>query len=611
MTEHGPREIFAERLTLLWVAAGKPTYERLVREAKERHAGQPRSRGAVVTKQRISAWRTGKQVPRDYLGVSTVISVLVAEAKRRCPEPGAPGLYNEQVWRALWKTAAVEALGARHADTVAPARERTLSEDIEVVCPYRGLAPYRSSDSQYYFGRTRATQNVVERVEAVSLTGGLLVLVAPSGAGKSSLLAAGLAPVIREGSPTDPCIKHWSIIEMTPGADPLGTLGTSLPPTPIYSNITTLSKLSNTARKTAQHWNEEQSGSDTRLIIVVDQFEEVFTLCDEQQRTIFIDTIDAMARGPAPAAVVVVSLRADFYGRCLGYPALADAFQHRQVVLEPMTKRELTEAITGPAKAVGLRLEPHLVEMITEDATHGLAARSLPILSHALQATWQHRTHGRLTIDGYRSVGGIRGTVTQIADRALTQLNEPTRVAAMNLLLRLTRIGDDLSQNSPWRRTAADLVTESADHETTQQALESLVKSRIVRADAGSVQIIHEALLTAWPRLSNHIDRHREPLLGLQRLEDDARHWDEHGREASRLYRGNALDDALRIAGSRDLGGARASTLVTEFLHAARSDQDLRRRRDRIGRQLLIVLAVLVALGLAVGVTAAVGCGLI
>lgn len=630
MADPDPRRIFADRLTLLWVEAGRPTYERLAREAQDRLAAKATggaTRGVTVTKQRISAWRTGRQVPREFLGVSAVIGALVACAKRRRPEPAVEGLYSGPDWHSLWQRA-VDATersrraaltGAAPAGAESPGAESSADAPEpgdQAACPYRGLAPFGPGDAPYFFGRDRATQRLVERVDALVGTGGLLVLVAPSGAGKSSLLGAGLVLAIRDGRLTHPDSGTWPVVQTTPGPDPLAALGAHLPlPAGLAVAATVGPRLAAELREAA-----ERAGGGGRLVIVVDQFEEVFTLCGERERRLFIDVLDAIATGPDAPALVVLGMRSDFYARCLDHPPLVDALQRRHVVLGPMSVKELTEAVVEPAKAAGMRLEPHLAEMIIRDAgipdTRSGEEREsvtgvLPLLSHALRATWQHRAHGRLTIAGYKATGGIRGAVTQTAERALAELDAPTQAAAMSVLLRLTRLGEDHRQDSRRQQETRALLTETADPEAAQRALEALVRARLVRVEAETTQIIHEALLSAWPRLRSRLDRHRVALLGLQRLEDDARFWADRDRDSSRLYRGDQLDDAQRWAGSGDLGGPGPSALAREFVDAAVATRDLqmaerdrRRARDRLVRRAIAALAVF---GLLIAATAAVG----
>nr|WP_246278280.1 WD40 repeat domain-containing protein [Phytohabitans rumicis] len=289
-------------------------------------------------------------------------------------------------------------------------------------------------------------------------------------------------------------------------------------------------------------------------MLVADQFEEAFTLCrDDARRSAFIRALQAACTpatpgGPVPA-VVILGLRADFYGRCLEYAELAGALQDRQMVLGPMTSTELRDAITRPAQAVGLRPEAGLVEVLRRDlgGTPGAGGAgaydpgALPLLSHALLAIWQRRQAGRLTVSGYRAAGGIHGAVAATAERAWAQLRPDGQAAARRLLLRLVRIGED-TRDTRRRTSSAELTRHSPDSAAAAEALEVLARERLVTLDAGCVEISHEALLRAWPRLRRWIDQDRAGNLARQRLEEDAAAWERQGRDPSLIYRGARLE---------------------------------------------------------------------
>ncbi|WP_086787838.1 WD40 repeat domain-containing protein, partial [Crossiella equi] len=353
-------------------------------------------------------------------------------------------------------------------------------------------------------------------------------------AGKSSLLRAGLVPALAR----DEQYAGLPVTVLTPGADPVAAL--------------------------AAHPAPE------RRVLVVDQFEEVFTLCpDEAARREFLGRLAE----ESTSSVVVAGLRADFYGRCLDHPELVEALQHRHLVLGPMSAAELRAAVTAPARAVGLALETGLVELLLRDlgvsdrrgGTRGAErdtydAGALPLLAHALLATWQHRQGGRLTVAGYRTAGGIQGAVAATAERAWAELDAAGQAAARPLLLRLVRIGED-SEDTRRRAGREELIENAADPSATEAALETLAAARLVTLDADSVEITHEALLKAWPRLSGWLDADRAGHLTRQRLEEDAKAWADQHEDASLLYRGARLETTRAAAAS---GGP--SELARRFL---------------------------------------------
>ncbi|MFE9608185.1 hypothetical protein [Streptomyces sp. NPDC006012] len=756
----GARTGFAERLALLYKEAGNPPLKRVAEAVVRLHRVDERGRQVRVSAQRISDWRRAKNVPAQFGALAAVLQVLIPEARRARPNPVSPGLYDLADWQRRWERAMADPVGDRPVGSAdeedgAPGE----AQPVPGVCPYRGLAAYRRQDAGWFFGRERSTEALVDQLRGAELTGGLVMLVGASGAGKSSLLNAGLVPALRgaatgdgDGGPHGEERPGRVVLQLVPGSDPLTELTSRIPelapvvsaaarsaadepcdprftqavgdafaawarreaaateaehgagtartdrthastgtdpatgPTAAGRNTHPtgtglITGPTEPARKTAADPSgaapeaattrtdpetaatrpESEAaatgvgpgpgpGPDTappdhkafspppppepasaRPVVVVDQFEEAFTLCaDEADRRTFIRILHAACSAvaedrapatpdttpapepnpasptrirttPAPTAqapvLVVLGIRADFYEQCLGYPELADALQHRHMVLGPLTAAELREAVTGPAKAVGLELEPGLAELIlrevSADGPRGAHdAGVLPLLSHALLATWQRRKAGRLTLAGYRASGGIQGAVAATAERAWSGLGPQARTAARLLLLRLVKLGED-TQATRRRRTRRRLAEESTDPDGTEESLEALVRARLVTLDAESVQITHEALLHAWPRLRDWMDEDRQGNLLRQRLEEDGRTWEGAERDASLLYRGSRLEQARTWAASA--GDTALTRGAAEFLAAS---VRLRRRTVLLSRgavSALVVLAVLAA----------------
>jgi len=270
-----------------------------------------------------------------------------------------------------------------------------------------------------------------------------LVLVGVSGSGKSSLLRAGLLPALSEGTLLVPGSRTWPHRLFTPTADPVGELATQVarlagmrPDVVRAELVADPAGFAATVRRALVAWAGGGEISGARVVLVVDQFEETFLRCTEDQdRQVFIRALCAAAGagagawGGEPPALVVLGVRADLYGRCAAYPELLPALQDGQVVLGPMRSAELRAAIEGPARAAGLILEPGLVETLLRElgAGNGSAGPgagvaapydpgALPLLSHALQATWEHRVDRTLTVAGYQATGGIRGAVATTAE---------------------------------------------------------------------------------------------------------------------------------------------------------------------------------------------------
>ncbi|GAA2921577.1 AAA family ATPase [Streptomyces enissocaesilis] len=604
------RTAFAERLALLYKEAGNPPLKRVAEAVVQLQRVDERGRPVRVSAQRISDWRRAKNVPAQFAALAVVLHILIPQARRSQPTPVSTGLYDLAQWQRLWERAVADPVGDRAA-TSSEKEERPPIEAPAVprgVCPYRGLAPYRQQDARWFFGRERSTDVLVDQLRAAEKTGGLVMLVGASGAGKSSLLNAGLVPALQNGALGDGDSQAREVLQLVPGGDPLAELTHQIPElAPVVSAAEPdIPQFEHTVRDAFTAWSQRRTSSPARPVVIVDQFEEAFTLCShEAARRTFIQLLHAACThadsgDPAPA-LVVLGIRADFYEQCLGYPELADALQHRHMVLGPLTTTELREAVTGPAKAVGMELEPGLAELIVREVSAdgprgGHGAGALPLLSHALLATWQRRKAGRLTLAGYRAAGGIQGAVAATAERAWSSLDPAARTAARLLLLRLVRLGED-TQATRRRGTRRQLAEESTDPNKTKESLEALVHARLVTLDAETVEITHEALLHAWPRLRDWIDEDRTGNLLRQRLEEDGRAWEGANRDVSLLYRGSRLEQADNWA--KSAGDASLTRSAVEFLAAS---VRLRRRTVWISRgavSALIVLAML-AVGSAV-----------
>ncbi|WP_330458822.1 hypothetical protein OIB37_19165 [Streptomyces sp. NBC_00820] len=668
-SDSGARTAFAERLALLYKEAGNPPLKSVAEAVVRLQRVDERGRPVRVSAQRISDWRRAKNVPAQFAALAAVLQILIPEARRARPVPVSGGLYDLAQWQRLWERALADPVGER---PPAPDPEDGAASVVDPpvtggVCPYRGLASYRHEDARWFFGRERSTEALVAQLRSAGQDGGLVVLVGASGAGKSSLLNAGLVPAVRGGALEDGGGRTGPVLQLVPGADPLGELTARIPhlaglaaaarraereaagnPSAPGADAPHLTRavreavtewarehLPATAHGTANeptadptaepHGTTDEPTTDrpagqepahgptgthdptgtppARPVLIVDQFEETFTLCaDEADRRTFVRFLHAActpppdSSGPAPV-LVVLGIRADFYEQCLGHPELADALQHRHMVLGPLTTAELREAVTGPAKAVGLELEPGLTELIVRevsaDGPRGAHDSGvLPLLSHALLVTWQRRKGGRLTLAGYRAAGGIQGAVAATAERAWSSLDPAARTAARLLLLRLVRLGED-TQATRRRGTRRQLARESTDPDKTEESLEALVRARLVTLDADTVEITHEALLHAWPRLRHWIDDNRGDHLLRQRLEEDGRAWEATERDSSLLYRGSRLEQARGWAESA--GDTVLTRGAVEFLAAS---VRLRRRTVLISRAAVaavVVLAVLAA----------------
>jgi WD40 repeat protein len=477
-------------------------------------------------------------------------------------------------------------------------------------CPYPGLDAFTAADSEYFYGRERLVGEIL-RVLAADGHGGPLVVVGRSGAGKSSLLQAGLLPAIKAGGLDVPGSRHWPQLVMTPGKHPLRALarrlaaGTGQDAAPVAAALAADPGALVRTVATAPRDSRAPDG----LIVCVDQFEEVFTACtDETERRAFVQTLRAATAGDGtPRVQLILGLRADFYSHCLEHPELAAVLDTGQVLVHPMSREELRSAIEDPAVATGLRLEEGLTGRLLRDLESAEgpgrnADTALPLLAFTLQATWQRSDKRVLTLSDYEATGGIWGAVTQRAEKVYEDLGD-ARDEARFLLLSMIQLGDG-TDDVRRRVSVEDLVAGRPDdeREAIRKALDAYVGARLVTVDDGTAEIAHEALLRAWDRLWRWIGEDRQELLGHQRLAEAARVWKQNGGP---LYTGARLDDARQwLAGERrpdaehGVSGRSLGSLERDFVRAsARAARRRRSRRWSFAMAAVVALMVLVAGG--------------
>ncbi|MFI7702138.1 AAA family ATPase [Nonomuraea sp. NPDC049480] len=479
------------------------------------------------------------------------------------------------------------------------------------VCPYQGLAPFETDKTEFYFGRARATHSLLERLgPRLDEHGSILLVSGASGVGKSSLLRAGLMPALAKGLLPVAGSQRWPRLLITPTSRPLRALAEKW--TEVFGGR--VETVQEQLRDDPRRMVPGPLSQDDRLVLVVDQFEELFLLvADEQERQEFVRALHALTEGPRGAGVIV-GVRADYWDRCAAYPQFAEAIQDGQVIVEPMTESDLRLAITGPAAAVGLEIEPGLVEIILAElaADRGYVAGALPLLSQALLNTWERRENGRLTIRGYEDSGRVRDSVRRTADEVLGRLAPEDRKIAFRLFRRMTLItagGRVARRRATLTEIHAAASADSAERRDRVQALLSAFAGhRLLTLHEDSVEIAHDALLTAWPALRQWL----EPDLTAQgvydRLVEDAAEWAENHRDPAFLYRGArllAVQDSQgrwdRDPGSFPPPGPTVAGFVAASTRAARRAGRLR-ALVMSGLTVLAALA-LVAAGVAVNAT--------
>ncbi len=485
------------------------------------------------------------------------------EASRRLAA-AAEWLAAERLDRSAELNFANSVIGRKLARLYTP--EQREAELLAGLCPFKGLASFEAADAPFFFGRERLVGELAARTVGV----GLLAVVGASGSGKSSVLAAGLIPSL--GAGLLPGSERWSSAALRPGEHPLRELEAAL----------------------------EGAGQNARRILVIDQFEELFTVCsDEAERGPFVGRLVELAEDPERAAVVI-GLRGDFYGHCAVYPEFARLLAANQVLVGPMTPDELKRAIELPARRAGVRVEAALVDTLVAEA--GEEPGALPLLSTALVELWFDQNDGRLRLESHERLGGMRGAVARLAENAHENLDDAQREAAQRLFLRLVTVGEE---GVATRRRVPRSELDLAQNTVLASVVERLTEDRLLTAHETSVEIAHEALLREWPRLGAWLAEDTQGRELREHLTQSAKRWEESGREPAELYRGPRLAATLDWAATRS---AELNDLERTFLDESRRQSELeaerQRRQNRRLRLALVGAGVLLAAAVVAGVLA-------
>ena len=446
--------------------------------------------------------------------------------------------------------------------------------------PYRGLLAFTTEDAATFFGREAL---VAELVAALSVSRWLAV-VGPSGSGKSSAVRAGLEPALAGGAL--PGSAGWVLVDIRPGADPLAALGAVLAKRADREDGAALATelasvpLGEVARRLF---------GSRRLVVHVDQFEELWTSTADDARARTIDLLVEAATSPDESVSVAVTMRADYYGRTAEHAALATLMAASQVLVPPMTTAELRAAVEWPAREAGLVLEPGLAQAVVDDVAR--EPGSLPLLSTAMQETWERRRGRSLTLTGYAETGGARRAIAHLADATFDELDASGQEVARRILLRLAAPaadGGDVARPAPLSEIVVD--------DSTRTVLDRLVERRLVTVGGTTAQVAHEALLREWPRLRAWLDADRDGRRLHQQIASAATDWEAAGREDDALLRGARLAAAVDWRAdhedemtSRERGFLDASAALRErdVRHALRTT-----RRFQILAAALVVLLV-------------------
>ena len=441
--------------------------------------------------------------------------------------------------------------------------------------PFKGLQFFDVDDAGLFFGREAMTTRLVEHMRQMQAQlparngqnkGRLLAVVGASGSGKSSLVRAGLAALLKRGQLVEKSSRSglWTVHIITPGAHPLAVL------------------------------NSLESDPNRPSLLVVDQFEELFTLCRSEA-----ETGEFIERLLKREDLVVITLRADFYVHCAQYPNLREALSTRQEYLGAMSLNELRRAIEEPAHRNGWELEQGLVDLILRDLgaspDHGPEPGALPLLSHALLETWKRRSGHRLTLKGYGEAGSVYGVIAKTAEAVFASLDNEQQAVTRRIFLRLTDLGDG-TQDTRRLVILNELIPAGANRETTIEAVRRLATARLLvtewnpKTNQEEVEMAHEALIRHWPRLRGWLEEDRAELRLGERIRDAAQEWQAGAKALNLLvHRGERLEAALQAVYAGRLAFIQDEL---DYLNACRSQEERERKTGEHRRTLVIFTSI-------------------
>jgi basic membrane lipoprotein Med (substrate-binding protein (PBP1-ABC) superfamily)/DNA-binding SARP family transcriptional activator len=471
-----------------------------------------------------------------------------------------------------------------HDPRLAPvSTDGALLATTETTNPFKGLQAFSEADVATFFGRDRLITDIVRRLSG---NRNLLALIGASGSGKSSVLRAGLIPAIRKGAVGDH--ESWLIAQMVPGARPFTELEAALLRSTLDSPDSLAELLDHPEdglQRAALRLLREGSG---RLLLVIDQFEELFTLVEsEGERSRFIRNLEVALGDPHGRIVVVIALRADFYDRPLEYATFANLLSEGVVNTVPLSPDELEAAAERPAAIAGVQLEPTLLSRLLTDVAG--QSGGLPLFQYALTELFDRRSGELLTASVYREMGGVQGAITRRAEELFGTLDVDEQEACKQLFLRLVTI-IDADAWSRRRVAASEIVTIAVDTVHLQTVLDMFGSFRLLTFDrdhaSGSptVEVAHEALLWEWDRLRAWIEDGREDLLRHARFTTALTEWRTSGDKVDYLLSGDRLADYEQWARDSTL---RLSTPEQRFLDASidRREEQLQSEAQRSARE--------------------------
>ena len=444
----------------------------------------------------------------------------------------------------------------------------------EVDNPYKGLRAFGLGDEETFFGRERLVARLVNRIALPGPKGRFVAIVGPSGSGKSSVVRAGLLPAVRAGAA--PGSEHWFTTAMTPAPHPFEALEEALtaiaidPPSSLLAALLDDGGIHRVLQRVLP-----DDGS--QLILLVDQFEELFTQVDEATAERFLDALVDAVTHEGSRLHVVATLRADFYDRPLRHRGIGELVREGTEVITPMTPDELERAITGPTDTIGVRYEPGLVAELINDVVDRPGA--LPLLQYALTELFEAREGATITTQAYRDLGGVSGALVARAESLLFGLGADADDVARQLFLRLVTLGEG-NDDTRRRILRAEVESLPVDHALLASILDTFGRHRLLSFDRDpvtrgpTVEISHESLLTGWHRLEHWIESARDDVRNQRRLAEAMREWEESDHDDDYLLRGGPLAQLGAWSESSEI------TLSASERHFLTSSLDVRAREQ-------------------------------
>ena len=474
--------------------------------------------------------------------------------------------------------------------------ETTTVSQTDLANPYKGLQAFQEGDAGFFFGRTKFVNQLLSRLAAASF----LAIVGPSGSGKSSAAKAGVLPALRQGAL--PGSENWFIVVMSPGAEPLQELQTALTPIAVDPPPNLLEPLQKDAhgltRVLQRILPSGQAGTRNPVLLLIDQFEELFTLVEKQaDRDHFLANLLTALAELRGQLKVMVTLRADFYDRPLQIPALGELLRRQTEVVLPLTAAELEEVICNPAAAVGVMVEPQLLATIIADVQD--QPGTLPLLQYALTELFEQRRGSTMTLAAYEQIGGITGALSRRAEALYAKMDAADQEAARQLFLRLVTLGEGVEDTR--RRVSLaefDLLNFAKNSVNPHtEIIERYGRYRLLTFDRDpasrlpTIEIAHESLLSAWPRLYSWLDKSRADVRQQRLLASATAEWMAAGQDADYLLRGAHLD---QLSGWAENSSVALTQNEQNFLEAslaarksrAAAEADRRQRELETAQQL-------------------------